>query len=254
MLWSKEDYHLLYQRIKKHSLGASTSVLLLVAPDVDALCASTILTRLFQSDLISYSLHPLPHYDNIREMMKGMAIVIFINCGAMINLNEHLKNDENENNENENDDIGNKDQLILVWDSHRPIHLKNVHARNIIILEEENEDGISDGSDLEIEDAGSEDEESSESEEEGEEEVEDVPLKKQKRQEHDDDDDSLDGDDNQNDKENEHFEENDNVSDKDDKNLIDIDKNLISENEEENEEDNVSIIESEKMNSKSSKR
>jgi cell division control protein 45 len=46
MLWPRDKYDVAYEQLKQDSLGGGCTVLIFVAPDVDALCAARILTVL----------------------------------------------------------------------------------------------------------------------------------------------------------------------------------------------------------------
>ncbi|KUF80487.1 Cell division control protein 45 [Phytophthora nicotianae] len=129
MLWPREEFHAAYGQIKHDALqsGSSCSVLILVALDVDALCAAEILTRLLRADMLSYSLLAVRGYEDVLQAretrirgadgtLRGggeLRSVIMLNCGAIVDvakllaLPTHVK--------------------CYVLDSHRPIHLANIY-------------------------------------------------------------------------------------------------------------------------------
>ncbi|CAH0513534.1 unnamed protein product [Peronospora belbahrii] len=173
MLWPREEFHAAYGQIKHDALqsGGSCSVLILVALDVDALCAAEILTRLLRIDMLSYSLLAVRGYEDIvqaRETrirsvdgtIKGngeLRSIILLNCGAIANVAKllalpmHIK--------------------CYVLDSHRPVHLANIYDEHqqIVVFDDgamlmEEYPGF--GPDLEVEDFELEEDEEEEEEEE----------------------------------------------------------------------------------------
>ncbi|XP_029475405.1 cell division control protein 45 homolog isoform X2 [Rhinatrema bivittatum] len=92
-------------------------VLLLVASDVDALCACKILQALFQCDHVQYTLVPVSGWQELEtavlEHKDQFQSFVLINCGANIDLLETLQPDEN--------------SLFFVCDAHRPVDVVNVY-------------------------------------------------------------------------------------------------------------------------------
>ncbi|RLN98861.1 hypothetical protein BBJ28_00008028 [Nothophytophthora sp. Chile5] len=171
MLWPREEFHAAYGQIKHDALqsGGGCSVLLLVALDVDALCACEILTRLLRADFLSYSLLAVRGYEDVlraRETrirgadgaVRGsgeLRSVVMLNCGAIVNVVEllalppHMK--------------------CYIFDSHRPIHLANIYdAHQQIVVFDDGAQALEDfpafGPDLEAEDFDASESEASESE------------------------------------------------------------------------------------------
>ncbi|CAI5710819.1 unnamed protein product [Peronospora destructor] len=140
MLWPREEFHAAYGQIKYDALhsGGSCSVLVLVALDVDALCAAEILTRLLRADMLSYSLLAVRGYEDVLQARERrirsaegtlrdngeLRSVILLNCGAIVDvakllaLPTHVK--------------------CYVLDSHRPIHLANIYDehRQIVVFDD----------------------------------------------------------------------------------------------------------------------
>ncbi|KAF0698749.1 Aste57867_10654 [Aphanomyces stellatus] len=154
MLWPREQFHVAYQQVLSDAIGThGSSVLLLVAPDVDSIAAVSILTSLLQADMVAYSLVPIAGYKQMADMTFSSEIrsIFLINCGAMIDVYTTLKL---------------TDQKVYVLDSHRPIHLANVHDRHGIVAMFDDEGQAEDdfpeeGSDIEAieqEEEGDEDE------------------------------------------------------------------------------------------------
>ncbi|NWT38723.1 CDC45 protein, partial [Chroicocephalus maculipennis] len=96
---------------------ASQRVLLLVASDVDALCACKILQALFQCDHVQYTLVPVSGWQELEtaflEHKDQFKYFVLINCGANVDLLEILQPEE--------------DTFFFVCDSHRPINVVNVY-------------------------------------------------------------------------------------------------------------------------------
>ncbi|ELK09824.1 CDC45-related protein [Pteropus alecto] len=92
-------------------------VLLLVALDVDALCACKILQALFQCDHVQYTLVPVSGWQELEtaflEHKEQFHYFILINCGANIDLLDILQPDE--------------DAIFFVCDTHRPVNVVNVY-------------------------------------------------------------------------------------------------------------------------------
>ncbi|KAM8960724.1 cell division control protein 45 homolog [Pelodytes ibericus] len=92
-------------------------VLLLVAPDVDALCACKILQALFHCDHVQYTLVPVSGWQELEtiflEHKEQFRYLLLINCGANIDLLETLQPQE--------------DTVFYICDTHRPIDVVNVY-------------------------------------------------------------------------------------------------------------------------------
>uniref|UniRef100_UPI00398F60DF cell division control protein 45 homolog n=1 Tax=Pristiophorus japonicus TaxID=55135 RepID=UPI00398F60DF len=92
-------------------------VLLLVASDVDSLCACKILQALFQCDHVQYTLVPVAGWQDLEtaflEHKEQFKYFVLINCGANLDLLETLQPDE--------------DAVFYVCDTHRPIDIINIY-------------------------------------------------------------------------------------------------------------------------------
>ncbi|XP_057602609.1 cell division control protein 45 homolog isoform X2 [Hippopotamus amphibius kiboko] len=95
----------------------SQRVLLVVAADVDALCACKILQALFQCDHVQYTLVPVSGWQELEtaflEHKEQFRYFILINCGANVDLLDILQPDE--------------DTVFFVCDTHRPVNVVNVY-------------------------------------------------------------------------------------------------------------------------------
>lgn len=156
MLWPVKQYDAIYRKIQKadRESESSTSVLILVGPDVDALAATHVLTSMLRADLIAYSMVAFQGYKDLTSAIQKQKVnvesfssIFCIQCGAVIDLAKTLPP---------------FDGHVYVLDSHRPIHLANVYESNrIIVLAEEclSEDIPSEGEELDVEELSSSDEE-----------------------------------------------------------------------------------------------
>uniref|UniRef100_K3X452 CDC45-like protein n=1 Tax=Globisporangium ultimum (strain ATCC 200006 / CBS 805.95 / DAOM BR144) TaxID=431595 RepID=K3X452_GLOUD len=178
MLWPREEFHAAYGQIKHDGIkSGGCSVLVLVAMDVDALCACEILTSLFKADFLSYSLLAVRGYDDILRIREArirdeqgnvkqseLRSVVMINCGAIVNVMELL--------------VLPAHMKCYIFDSHRPIHLANIYdpSQQIVVFDDGSQaldEYPADGSDIENDDFEVSDEEEEEEEEDDDEDGED---------------------------------------------------------------------------------
>lgn len=137
-------------------------VLMLVACDVDALCACRILQYLFQCDHIMYTIIPVSTKQELEEAFtenyEGMQYVVLVNCGANLDIIEMLQPPNH--------------MVFFICDSHRPVDVHNIYNQvqiKLLMMEDEQE-GIPSFDDVfrDEEEEEDEDEESNDSEEDGE--------------------------------------------------------------------------------------
>ncbi|KAF7240803.1 hypothetical protein EYD10_12610 [Varanus komodoensis] len=99
-------------------------VLLLVASDVDALCACKILQALFHCDHVQYTLVPVSGWQELEtaflEHKDQFQYFVLINCGANVDLLDILQPEG--------------DIIFFVCDTHRPINVVNVYNETQIKL------------------------------------------------------------------------------------------------------------------------
>ncbi|KAK2193471.1 hypothetical protein NP493_12g04017 [Ridgeia piscesae] len=97
--------------------GMCQRVLVLVAFDVDALCACKILQYLFQCDHILYTIVPVSGREDFERAFvahsEGIRHVILVNCGATDDIIEMLQPEDN--------------ITFFVCDSHRPVDVHNIY-------------------------------------------------------------------------------------------------------------------------------
>ncbi|KAJ1637856.1 CDC45 family [Pavlovales sp. CCMP2436] len=135
-----------YNHIKDEAGKAEgCSVVLLVAPDADALAACKMLTSLMQLDYVMYSIKPVGSYEDIDErftsirsnMGESVRSLIMLNCGGIINLAADEYKIEISSYDVENEG-GTELCPIYVFDSNRPLNLENVHeeAHHVRVIDD----------------------------------------------------------------------------------------------------------------------
>lgn len=138
MLIDKASLDEAYTRIKEDSQNQGCTILLLVSPEPDSVCACKIFTGLLRTDNISYKIKPVSGYDDLDQANQDLIkdneetrSLVLINCGGIVDLEDFFDLPEH--------------TTVYVIDSHRPYHLANVEATNekIVVLDEG--DGLLDG-------------------------------------------------------------------------------------------------------------
>uniref|UniRef100_A0A8C9YVA8 CDC45 cell division cycle 45 homolog (S. cerevisiae) n=1 Tax=Sander lucioperca TaxID=283035 RepID=A0A8C9YVA8_SANLU len=114
---------MLYLTNVKHVL-CFQRVALLVASDIDALCACKILQALFHCDQVQYTLVPVTGWQDLGtaflEHKEQFRYFVLINCGANVDLLEMLQPDD--------------DSVFFICDTHRPVDVVNVYNETQIKL------------------------------------------------------------------------------------------------------------------------
>ncbi|CAJ1069140.1 cell division control protein 45 homolog [Xyrichtys novacula] len=100
-----------------YEVVANQRVALLVASDIDALCACKILQALFHCDQVQYTLVPVTGWQDLStaflEHKEQFKYFVLINCGANVDLLEMLQPDD--------------DSVFFICDTHRPVDVVNVY-------------------------------------------------------------------------------------------------------------------------------
>ncbi|XP_060894594.1 cell division control protein 45 homolog [Labrus mixtus] len=100
-----------------YEVVANQRVALLVASDIDALCACKILQALFHCDQVQYTLVPVKGWQDLGtaflEHKEQFKYFVLINCGANVDLLEMLQPDD--------------DAIFFICDTHRPVDVINVY-------------------------------------------------------------------------------------------------------------------------------
>ncbi|CAL8250869.1 unnamed protein product [Boreogadus saida] len=99
-------------------------VALLVATDIDALCACKVLQALFHCDQVQYTLVPVTGWQDLGtaflEHKEQFRYFVLLNCGANVDLLEMLQPDD--------------DSIFFICDTHRPVDVVNVYNDSQIKL------------------------------------------------------------------------------------------------------------------------
>ena len=100
-------------------------VVVLVSVDVDAACACKILQALLQCHHILYSVVPVADRAALRDAFRahadGVRHFVLLNCGAAMDLWEHM-------------DPQHAEYVFYLCDSHRPVHLNNYYNQKQVKL------------------------------------------------------------------------------------------------------------------------
>uniref|UniRef100_A0A8C4ZH87 CDC45 cell division cycle 45 homolog (S. cerevisiae) n=1 Tax=Gadus morhua TaxID=8049 RepID=A0A8C4ZH87_GADMO len=98
-------------------------VALLVATDIDALCACKVLQALFHCDQVQYTLVPVTGWQDLGtaflEHKEQFRYFVLLNCGANVDLLEMLQPDD--------------DSIFFICDTHRPVDVVNVYNDSQVI-------------------------------------------------------------------------------------------------------------------------
>jgi cell division control protein 45 len=101
VLIDKERFADEFEALKNDALAYSSSVLILVAPDVDALCCCRILTTLLQSECVPYKVKPVSGYDGLVTVNQSiladtdgdanLRAIVLLNCGGIIDIQDFFQ-------------------------------------------------------------------------------------------------------------------------------------------------------------------
>ncbi|CAD6886816.1 unnamed protein product [Tilletia laevis] len=120
--------------------GGTSAVLLLVAPDVDAICAARVLIQLLKDDDIPYHVIPVNGYATLHRIVEehivdndNLHTVIFLNLGSVLSLPNYFATRESV-------DQGYSEGFPLppnctvhILDAHRPWNLDNLFATSPVM-------------------------------------------------------------------------------------------------------------------------
>ncbi|XP_044232015.1 cell division control protein 45 homolog [Thunnus albacares] len=144
-----------------YEVVANQRVALLVASDIDALCACKVLQALFHCDQVQYTLVPVKGWQDLStaflEHKEQFRYFVLINCGANVDLLEMLQPDD--------------DSIFFICDTHRPVDVVNIYNDTQIklLIKQDDDLGVPsyddifrDEDDEEGDDSGNESDEGSE--------------------------------------------------------------------------------------------
>ncbi|ODV95051.1 hypothetical protein PACTADRAFT_70269 [Pachysolen tannophilus NRRL Y-2460] len=129
MYLNPSEFSKAFEDIKSTSLSHSTCKLVIFASclNVDAICASKILTAVLKKNLISFQLIPVVGYSDLKLKFSNLDMdirnVVILGCGAMVDLETYLEID------NESTD----ERKIYVIDGQRPWNLDNIFGSHTIV-------------------------------------------------------------------------------------------------------------------------
>eukprot|EP00796_Vickermania_ingenoplastis_P008432 gene8432-5910_t len=119
----------IWERINRFYHSSRKSVNILVGNNCDAAAASMTMMSLLKSSLISFSVHPISTYDELRTIVEGIKVAqdfskkadgsvvdelfILLGVGGPIALEDYFDLTRH---------------VIILMDSHRPIHLRNLQT------------------------------------------------------------------------------------------------------------------------------
>lgn len=119
MLVDVSDFSSTFQDIVQKNFQEKAAILILVAPDVDALCACRILTTLLRSHNVMYKIKQISGYVDMSRVNQTcienndeLLTVIMINCGATNDLKSII--------------TFTPELKCYVIDAHRPVVINNV--------------------------------------------------------------------------------------------------------------------------------
>ncbi|KAM9810556.1 cell division control protein 45 homolog [Neosynchiropus ocellatus] len=142
-----------------YEVVANQRVALLVAADIDALCACKILQALFHCDQVQYTLVPVTGWQDLGtaflEHKDQFRYFVLLNCGANVDLLEMLQPDD--------------DTIFFICDTHRPVDVVNVYNDTQIklLIKQDDDLGVPSYDDIFRDDEGEEDEDSGNESDEG---------------------------------------------------------------------------------------
>ena len=110
------------------SITIQDSLLILVAAESDGVCSAQILTTVLRLEGVKYTLRSVDTYSdletNLQNLPSHVRTVVLVNCGAVIDLTRYVSSEN--------------DVSLIVIDSHRPIHLKNIREPfRILVLDDD---------------------------------------------------------------------------------------------------------------------
>jgi cell division control protein 45 len=127
MLLKRDKTYEAYEMIKEQAAAGGCTVLILSAADCDSMAATRILSYMLRSDNIQNTIQPVSStrdLERCRTQLEAGEIrsVFMVNCGAIVDVKEVFMLTRD-------DDI-----RCFILDSHRPVHLANIHAHEDLVV------------------------------------------------------------------------------------------------------------------------
>lgn len=128
MLVTRSKFADVWNMMRKQCLRNNHPVLVFVTCTVDAVCSCKILTELLKRDFISFQVYPVFSYAQLKQLFSQLdekqsswEFSLFIELGATVDLLQLLKAEMS--------------KYLLVWDTQRPYHLRNLESKNIFLFD-----------------------------------------------------------------------------------------------------------------------
>ncbi|GMG37363.1 unnamed protein product [Ambrosiozyma monospora] len=154
MILTPQEFSKAFDEIKQTSLTHSTCKMIIFVSslNVDAICASKILSSLLKKNLIVFQLLPVVGYNDLKAKYQkiddSISTIILIGCGSMVDLESFLEIDINDHVDTDpynapvTPDSSSNDQQqqqalrltrkIYVIDGHRPWNLDNLFGSHMV--------------------------------------------------------------------------------------------------------------------------
>ncbi|ORY85462.1 CDC45 family [Protomyces lactucae-debilis] len=127
MIIRRDQFAEAYGRFKTVSLSGTCAVLILVALDVDALCATKMLCTMLRNDYIPHKIHPVAGWNDLKKAndavvqnQEDLKFIVLMNFGAFFDPLQHLSVDES--------------MTIYVIDSHKPVMMENLYFESNVYV------------------------------------------------------------------------------------------------------------------------
>ncbi|KCV71900.1 hypothetical protein H696_01309 [Fonticula alba] len=125
------------RRVREDAVGHASSVLILAAATVDALCACRILVALLKAEFIPFKLVPVLGYNDLAYINEtlirsnpDLRSVFMLDCGAVTDLGAFFSLSDGETA---------SQTRFYVTDSHRPYDLRNLYSNSQVFILDDGE-------------------------------------------------------------------------------------------------------------------
>ena len=126
MLVRPDESRAVFDKIKEYAARVGLPIHIFVGPDTDGLCATRILTSLFQRENIAHDVMPVTGAAQLEraatELLAGgdPVALVFLNCCGAVDVEIAYELPP--------------DSLVVIVDSHRPYHLNNVYSGEAVYV------------------------------------------------------------------------------------------------------------------------
>ncbi|CAI8504489.1 unnamed protein product [Hanseniaspora opuntiae] len=138
-----KDLPAIYNKLLLLTHSQACGVIIFVSClDLDSINSAKMLSLLLKKDLVQLQIIPVTGYSDLKEKFlkldESAKIVVFVGCGAMLNLIQYLPPDADE----DRDVSMVTDRTFYIFDSHRPWDLNNLFGNDNIYCIDDNEDAF----------------------------------------------------------------------------------------------------------------